>query len=73
MALPNAPSEFTRVQYEFYKSAGKLAKLWYALTVIALILYILSTILLCVGGFLVSGSIMVFIQSLLDGFSGYGY
>ena len=49
MALPETPSVIERSQLEFYKSANKLAKLWYALTIVGLILWIICIILSFVG------------------------
>jgi hypothetical protein len=66
MALPDVSTELTRAQYEFYKSAGRLAKLWYALTVIGLILWMLALIGTCVAGILSAGTVTLFFQSLMQ-------
>jgi hypothetical protein len=71
MALPDTTGGIVQVQYEFYKSAGRLAKLWYALTVIGLIMWILSFVLICVGGILTAGSIIPIINSLMSNYPAY--
>ena len=71
MALPDTPGGIARAQYEFYKSAGRLAKLWYSLTVIGLILWIISIILTCVAAVLTGGSLIPMINSLLSNYTTY--
>jgi uncharacterized membrane protein YqaE (UPF0057 family) len=70
MSMPDPAYDLATVQYKFYKAAARLSNLWYALTVIGLILWILSIILTCVGAFLASGPIISLINSLLYS---YGY
>ena len=67
MALPDGINEMTRAQYEFYKAAGRLSKLWYVLTWISLIIMILSILISCVGAILALGPLTIFFNSLFGG------
>lgn len=73
MALPDANRELTNVQFEYYKSVGKAARLWYTLTVIKLILGVLTVVGLCVGAILSTGSLTLLYQELMQGISVNGY
>ena len=69
MSMPDPAYDLATVQYKFYKAATRLSNLWYALTIIALILWILGVILTCVGAFLSAGTIIALFDSLYQ----YGY
>jgi hypothetical protein len=66
MSMPDSSNDLARAQYQFYKSAGRLANLWYTLTIIWLILVILSFIGACVGAILGAGSVITFFSTLVQ-------
>jgi uncharacterized membrane protein YqaE (UPF0057 family) len=73
MSMPDPAHDLATTQYKFYKAATRLSNLWYALTIIGLILWILGIILSCVGVFLAAGPVTIFINSVIQSLSSYGY
>ena len=66
MTLPEPSNEMPPVQYDFYKTARRLSRLWYALTIVGLILWILCIILICVGTIFALTSDLPIFNSLLS-------
>jgi hypothetical protein len=64
MSTPSPSNDLTQAQYNYYKAVTRLANLWHALTVIALVLYVLVFVGACVGAILGAGSIAALIQSI---------
>jgi len=65
MTTPAPSYDLAQAQYSFYKSATRLANVWYALTIIGLILAALSIILSCVGAILGAGTFITLLNSIL--------
>jgi hypothetical protein len=68
MSMPDYSNELAHAQFQFYKSAGRLANLWFILTIIGLILTVLSLIVSCVGIILGASTFIATINSLMKSF-----
>ncbi len=65
MSIPDSTNEIARAQFQYYKSASRLANLWYTLTVIWIILTLLSIIGACVSVVLGAGSAVAIFNSIM--------
>jgi membrane-bound ClpP family serine protease len=66
MTTPAPSYDLAQAQYSFYKSATRLANVWYALTIIGLILIVLSVIISCVGAILGAGTFITLLNSIIQ-------
>ena len=71
MSTPDPSYELVNAQYKFYTSATRLANLWFALTIIWLVLTGLTILVSCVGVILGAGTFITFLNAIMQSMPSY--